>query len=96
MKGSGDTFIRTLRHVLMLIRGFTKAYVDDMVCYSSDWHTHLVHLDAYLDTMKQGGFTLGLSKCEFGKPVVTFAEHIVGSRKHSIDPEKVNWAVDKI
>ena len=96
MKGSGDTFVKAVRQVIAPVRRFTKSYVDDMVCYSDDWSTHLSHLQSYLAAISKGGFTLGLPQREFGKPAVLFAGHIVRSGQHTIDPDKVNSVVLKI
>ena len=93
MVGSGDTFVRALRKVLRPIRTFTSSYVDDMAVHSNTWEKHLSDVDAYLRVIRDSGFTLGLSKCEFAKPSVKFVGHIIGSGLRRVDSEKVDAAV---
>ncbi len=93
MVGSGDTFVRALLKVLQPIRKFTKSYVDDMAVHSNAWEEHLSNVDSYLRVIRDSGFTLGLSKCEFAKPTVKFVGHIIGSGLRRVDPEKVVAAV---
>lgn len=90
---SGETFIRALRHVLKPIKHCAKSYVDDMAVYSQTWEMHLLHIDTYLRTLKNSGFTLGISKCELAKPRIKFVGHIVGSGQRGVDPDKVYAAV---
>jgi hypothetical protein len=96
MKTSGDTYVRSLRRILQPVQEFTKSYVDETAVYSNTWSEHLAHLRRYLQLIKDSGFTLGLRKCEFAKPSITFLGHIIGSGKRNIDPSRVYDAVAKL
>jgi hypothetical protein len=96
MKTSGDTYVRSLWRVLQPVREFTKSYVDETAVYSNTWAEHLEYLRNYLQLIKASGFRLGLRKCEFAKPSITFLGHVIGSGKRSIDPSRVYEAVAKI
>jgi hypothetical protein len=64
--------------------------------YSNTWCEHLAHLRRDLQLIKTSGFTLGLRKCEFTKPSITFLGYITGSGKRSIDPSRVYETVAKL
>jgi hypothetical protein len=70
-------------------KDYAETYIDDVVIFSDDWHSHLRHVEAVMDTLDEGGFTLNLHKCSFAHPEVRFLGHLVGSGTHSPDPEKV-------
>ena len=86
---SGCTFVRAIRRILEPIREFSESYVDDMAVHSMTWPLHLRHIDEYLSTIRASGITLNLDKCEFGKPVVRYIGHLIGSGQRSPDPLKV-------
>ncbi len=89
MRNSGCTFIRALHGILLPVKDFTEAYVDDMAVYSSQWSEHLDHLERYLKTIESSGLTLNLAKCKFGLPEVRFVGHVIGSGRRRADPAKV-------
>jgi len=74
----------------MPIREFTKSYVDAMAVHSSEWQSHLDHINRYLSTIQVSGLTLGFKKCEFAKPEVKFFGHLIGPGHRRVNPEKVN------
>jgi len=75
--------------VLQPIQDFTKSFVDDMIVHSNDWKIHAAPINRYLTIMKSRGFSLGLKKCDLGKPEVKLVGHIVGCGHNRSNPEKI-------
>ncbi|GFW23413.1 retrovirus-related Pol polyprotein from transposon opus [Trichonephila clavipes] len=53
------------------------------------WSDHIQHLESVFTTLKEVGITVNLDKYDFGKSQVKFLGHVVGSGKHTLDPQKV-------
>ena len=88
-KGSGNTFIRAVQHILQPIKKFTASFVDDLSVYSNGFDQHLIDLEICLQVIKKSGFTLNLKKCQFAQHQVKFLGHIIGSGESKPDPDKV-------
>jgi len=88
-KNSGSTFSRAPQHVLKPVRYLTANYVDDMGIDYHTWNSYLVNLRRYFHEIRSAGITLKLPKCEFGKPLIKFVGHIVGSSLKSADQAKL-------
>jgi hypothetical protein len=89
LKSASNTFIRCISRILHPIRSFTEPFVDDMAVFSMTWQDHLNHLEKYLHTIKESGFTLSLKKCSFAQSKATFVGHVVGSGLIEPDPRKI-------
>ena len=48
LKNAAATFQRVMNTALSDHQNYCKAYIDDIAIYSSDWITHLKHLDIIL------------------------------------------------
>ena len=48
------------------LRHFVLVFFDDILIYSEDWFSHLVHLQTVFKYLKQHSLFVKLSKCEFG------------------------------
>lgn len=59
------------------------------VCLET-WEAHTRHLEAVLVTIQSIGLTFHTDKCKFAQPSVKYLGHVVGSGKHSPDPERVS------
>jgi hypothetical protein len=79
--------VGAVRRILEPLRSFAESYVDDMAVHSLAWQRHLKDNDCYLG---RSGLTLNISKCEFGKPLVKFVGHMIGSGQRFPDPNKVD------
>jgi hypothetical protein len=88
LRNAGSTFCRAMQIILQKIREIVKGYVDDLVVGTSEWKTHLSHLEIFLKTIKDSGVTLSLKKCRFAEPRVRFCGRIVGNGFWSPDPAK--------
>jgi len=81
-KGSGNSFVRAIQHVLYPIRKFTASFVDDISVYSNEFDHHLADLEEFLRVIKDSGFTLNLKKCKFAQSHVKYVGHIICRSYH--------------
>ncbi|GFY51050.1 retrovirus-related Pol polyprotein from transposon 17.6 [Trichonephila inaurata madagascariensis] len=91
MKNAGSTFQKSMDFSLLLHRKYCRSYIDDVAIYSTNWDEHLDHIAKVFKSLQEVGLKVNLKKCAFGRKSVKFLGHIVGSGKHSPDPEKVAW-----
>jgi len=68
---------------------FCTAYIDDVLIYSEDLHTHRKHVNLVLEAMKEAGLQLDVDKCEFHKTEVLYLGLIVTTEGIRMDPKKV-------
>ena len=90
----GSTFIRAIQQILKPIKGFTEAYVDDLILHThvngnNIFGAHLQQIKRFLQRIKETGMTLKLRKCSFAHPEVKFCGKLVGSGGKRPDPAKV-------
>ena len=56
-------------------------YLDDILIFSKDWESHLMHLRHVFERLEKAKISLKLSKCEFAKNEIQFLGHVVKERK---------------
>ena len=83
------TFQRMMNEALQECQDFAKAYIDDVVIYSSTWEEHLDHLDRVFRCLQKAGLTLKRSKCQFGLSYVYNLGYLIGEGGIRPDPKKV-------
>ena len=88
------TFQRMINHVLRDCHGFARAYIDDIVIFSSSWEEHLDHLRKVLNCLQEANLTIKMSKCQFGRSEVHYLGHVIGGGKVKPDPQKLNAVRD--
>ena len=59
LSGAPDTFQRLMDRVINGL-SLTKAYLDDLVIYSSTWQEHLSHVEQIFLRLKKAGLTIKL------------------------------------
>ena len=84
-----STFQRLMDRVLEGIAEYCSAYVDDILVYSPDWKTYLVHLDLVLGKLKEVGLTAKASKCEWGKSRLCYLGHKIGGGRVAVPEDRV-------
>lgn len=77
MKNSGSTFQRLAN---TLIEGLpnVRAYIDDLVIFSSTWEEHIRDLETLMSRLREARLTINLKKCEFASSTLTYLGHQVG------------------
>ncbi|XP_055585346.1 uncharacterized protein K02A2.6-like [Uranotaenia lowii] len=81
-------FQATLERVLQGCRG-TIIYLDDVLVTGRTVKEHLENLEQVLSKLKETGFVLNKTKCEFFKSGVSYLGHYIDSDGLHKDPEKV-------
>lgn len=94
------TFERLMENVLAGLNfEICLLYIDDIIVYSKDFHSHVNHLDVVLQQLQEAGLKVSPKKCDFFKDQVAFLGHIVSQEGISTSPDKVSaikeWPVPK-
>jgi len=94
------TFQRVINKVFGAHIGkFVLVYLDDILVMSRTPEEHEQHLRIVLQTLRQHGLKVKLSKCEFNKPELHFLGHVIEKEGVAVDPAKVavisKWPVPK-
>ena len=61
-------------------RNWLSIYVDDLCCFSATFEEHLLHIERVLQTLKQHGLTVKLSKCNFALKEIQFLGHQISGQ----------------
>ncbi|KAG1926021.1 interleukin-1 receptor accessory protein-like 1-A [Pimephales promelas] len=73
----------------------TLVYLDDVIVFSPDFASHLLHLEQVFQAMERYGLKLRPDKCQLFRKEVKFLGHCVSTAGVAPDPEKVlavqNW-----
>ena len=88
-----QTFQRFINEVLFDL-DFVFAYIDDILIASKDLDEHLKHIRIVFERFKKYGLTMNVSKCDFGKPEVSFLGHLVNASGIKPLPHKVDAIVN--
>ncbi|KAG1940729.1 interleukin-1 receptor accessory protein-like 1-A [Pimephales promelas] len=68
----------------------TLVYLDDVIVFSPDFASHLLHLERVFQAMEKYGLKLRPDKCQLFRSEVQFLGHRVSAAGVSPDPEKVS------
>ena len=77
-----------------LINKTCIVYIYDIIVWSKDFQTHLVHLQQIFDRLEKANLTLKASKCQFAVKRVKYLGHILSSTGVEPDPEKISVVAD--
>ena len=89
LQGAPATFQRMMDKLLDGIGDFAKAYIDDLVIFSTSWEEHLQHLRTVLQRLQEAGLTVKPTKCQFGMEECTYLGHVVGGGKVQMELSKI-------
>lgn len=92
LKNAGMSFQRLMDRVLSGLP-FVFVYIDDILVASPDLASHLVHLKAVFQRLKDAGLVLNIAKCEFAKSSVEFLGHRISSAGSAPLTDKVEAVV---
>lgn len=76
----------TFRQVL---RKFVLVFYDDILIYSEDWESHLLHLHEVFTRLRDHQLFAKLTKCEFGCDSLGYLGHIISGEGVAVDPDKI-------
>lgn len=96
LKNAPATFMRLMDEVLSGYTGvFCQVYLDDILVYSNDFESHLLHLAKVFERLKIHGLTCQLKKCHFVSPRVEYLGHVLTPEGLERVEEK-NVAIEKM
>ena len=79
LQGAPATFQRLMDKVLRSMEDFAAAYLDDIIIFSADWRSHMLHLGKVLESLKRAGLTVKARKCQLGMSECRYLGHVVGN-----------------
>ena len=82
-------FQELMATVLSGLNGFTTAYLDDILIFSTTLEEHLDHIQQVFDRLRQHQLRLKLKKCNFLKAETNYLGFVINSDGISPDPKKV-------
>ena len=85
LSGAPATFQRMMDSILRGTDDYGGVYLDDIVIYSSDWKTHLNHLEKVFQRLKDSNLTVKTAKCIFGAEDCVYLGYKIG--KGGVKPE---------
>lgn len=89
------TFQRLMQQCLSgQITDSLLVYLDDIIVYSPDFATHLLHLERVFECLSGHGLKLRPEKCKLFQQQVRFLGHVVNQEGIMPDPEQVSAVVD--
>ena len=93
LQGAPATFQCMMDRLIQGLEGFTAAYLDDLVIYSSTWEEHLQQLCQVFQRLQKAGLTAKPKKCQFAMQQYRYLGHIVGNG--TVQPEQSKLAMYK-
>ncbi|KYO45360.1 hypothetical protein Y1Q_0022121 [Alligator mississippiensis] len=78
MHNSPASFQRLINNLLERCEQFAMAYIDDIVIFSQDFESHLIHLTTVSGKIKQAGLTVKSKMCQWALSEVVYLGHHVG------------------
>lgn len=64
-------------------------FFDDILVYSSDWNSYLVHLREVFHRLRLHHLFAKLSKYEFGCTTIGYLGHVISGKGVAVDPDKI-------
>ena len=90
LKSAPITFQRLMNTLFASMIGkHVYAYLDDLIIFSKDVHSHLQHLESVLLRLREAGLKAKVSKCAFLRKSISFLGHVV-------DHDGIHTMQDKI
>ena len=81
LRNAPSTFQRLMDLVLSELLYCARAYVDDVVIFSTTWKDHKQQLNAVLGCLQEAGLTAKLTKCAWANATCSYLGHVVGRRR---------------
>ncbi|XP_062374615.1 uncharacterized protein LOC134062574 isoform X2 [Sardina pilchardus] len=83
------TFQRLMQRCLgERVHDYLLIYLDDVIIYSLDFNSHLIHLEQVFERLHHHGLKLQPQKCRLFGQEVKYLGHVVSQKGVAVDPEK--------
>ena len=91
--GAPYSLAACMNYALESCRSFAKGYYDDIIVYSTDMESHLVHLAHVMKCLVECRLQINYKKCDYTREEVNFVGHTVskvGSKRASVKTDPSN------
>jgi hypothetical protein len=88
-----SVFMAAMNDVLQGL-SFVSVYLDDILIFSKTPEEHITHVETVLKIIKEHGFFLKLSKCDFFQTSITYLGHLINTDGIMADPKKLSAMKD--
>ncbi|CAM4610647.1 unnamed protein product [Lepidochelys olivacea] len=99
LQNASAIFQKLVDSLLVGLKKYAVAYLDDVAIFSYSWAKHLEHLQKVFEHIREAGLTVKAKKCQIDLNRVTYLEHQVGQGTINPLQAKVNaiqkWSVPK-
>ena len=89
IKTSSAALIRGLDLAVSDLKDFLITFVDDLLCLSNNFETHLENLQLLFDRLPRNNLRLNFKKSNFVKNEINFLGHTLSPEGLKPDPEKI-------
>lgn len=95
MKGSAQTFQRTLQMILNGLQWQTcLIYLDDIIVFGSNFQEHLNRVKEVLERIRKAGLKLKPNKCQLFQKEVSFLGHVINKNGITPNPDNIAKIID--
>ena len=91
---SSQSYTRCMSHLLRDLGACALAFVDDLIVFSRDYDTQLIHLKHVFNAIRRSGMLLNLAKCKLMLKEVPYLGSIINEHGSRPCPEKIKVIVD--
>jgi len=80
-----------------LLRGchrYASAMQDDIIIFSDNWQSHLIHLRDVMERLQNAGLTASVKKCVFGSHKVAILGFVIDNGHVCMDENKIRAVKD--
>lgn len=90
LRNAASVYQRCINKALKTHRDtIALAYMDDVLCFSSEVTEGLNHLNAVLEALSEAGFSLNIHKCKFMKTKIDYLGYVIQTGEVRPNPRKI-------
>ena len=89
LKNSPAVFQDCIERILRDCTDNASNYIDDILIFSVDFASHLVHVEEVLCALSRAGLTTKPTKCSWGKAKLEYLGHLIGGGEVAVPQHRV-------
>ena len=93
LSSASSTFNRMMRKLLNKTENL-DSYIDDVLCHTQDWNTHLSSLETFFTRVREANIKLKPSKCEIGFNSIDFLGHRIIEDSRTPNPTNLGKIIE--